>query len=137
VKDNHLKVDAFGSLKVAPQYGNVTARAADPNDTFHGRVGSIFTITPILTTGARPAVITSIHVSVRPTSGAPQVNTTIVGPDNDCAAPVLEQADTIGAETVVFSYDPGILVPPSSFVCADTDVDFVSNIAVFGYFLDA
>ena len=64
VSDAHLRTDAFGNLKVASQYGVVTARSANLDDAFHGSKTLGLNDEDLAIAGAVRVVVTSLHVTM-------------------------------------------------------------------------
>jgi hypothetical protein len=68
VKDNHLKVDAFGSLKVAPQYGEVTVdgvtRPAAPTELYTRAATTTTNCLSFAPPPGQALVITSLWITV-------------------------------------------------------------------------
>ena len=127
----------MGVLKVAPLYGSVTARRADPAKAFAGVASVLDAKTPIGTAGAKPLVMTSLHVSASLASPTSSGNVLFfLGNANCTETSSLVDFVLLGAgvTNTVLPFDPGLVVPPNASLCAEKSSFAVSaHVSATGY----
>jgi hypothetical protein len=145
VGDNHLKTDILGNLKVAPQYGSVTATPALPDDLFR---------THFVVTGA------GVKTMAQPPGGKALIVTTVVldwhgiPANGDFITLSVDDAPCAGSSSLVQDFDltttpdfrevslePGVVVPDGSAFCGQLTNFGASGgaveVAVLGYLVPA